>query len=916
MKYLLFLSLLSILVVCRIQGKPLGKEDSGEIEKHRKEHHHPHHDEFDSNEELHHHDHHHSGEEDKDLGPYPIDIDEDRKESVEVDPNTEDVKEDGGEVENVDDEKVEEPEVVIPEESNTEESSDAENAQEPEENSDAETPVEEEVVAPEEANFEENADSESTSNNETILEPNPEENSDAETPVDEEAVAPEENTDSELPVTEDEGQPEVVPEEFQIDPVPVENDTEGEIFIQNLKVAPSSLNTDSMKRETPENPESVEDPKVDDAEDTEEIVPLDESGVNVHVGEEGDDPVEEEQNLEAGKNAEEGATDEDSVEEEEEPKEETEEKLEPVEDSELEIPEDERFPPEMLPEQPKDVIIQKHTSEEDTVPVVAENEESVPEIDIDNKTLENFKSASGGIAFDVPLEDSVEMKEKKDGSNVPDSETEIDEENDDDEDYNEDDDNVEEDEEMVPVVPEIVDPEIISGDESIEKDSPTVEKVEEENLDTAYPSELEDDFNVDHETGLMPSDTDILSEEDGDFEDANYKVLDDMRDELDKALRDSNNYIVTEELLDPVQNTRKFVVQRPSYRAFDQEENNIIKEIKKTIDENPRFKRQMMPDLFSSSESAETVFQKPQDGSLNHEGVIQPLAPIPDFPVPKAFDFGENVEASADPILKAVAEAMENTDNFEEDSSSRENIDLEAELKDFEASKVQEDFGDSDEEDEDNEYEDYEPILIVPEFPRQGKTLGEILGIPESKGPVMIEPESFYGPHFSEEMPSAYYEEYGPYEVPQKIVIETNHKMTVIYDDESESKEVDASDSEGSEEVVHKEVLESGNKDAPEVMDLDSHDAVPEIVEKEESAAQVGSEFEEVSKTFSQNLIMTLSVSPKMLIMLGAILIVVFIFKMFFLWYSPHKVERGIKQAQDGQEVPISVVTVDKKPLP
>ena len=423
---------------------------------------------------------------------------------------------------------------------------------------------------------------------------------------------------------------------------------------------------------------------------------------------------------------------------------------------------------------------------------------------------------------------------------------------------------------------------------------------------------------------------------------------------MDEAERNSADYIVTEELLDPVQDRRKFIIQRPSYRVFDPKENTVIKNIRTTLDETKRAKRHMISDDASSSESSETLFDtRKHDGSLNHEGIIQPLGPFSEFPVPKSFEAEDSSENNQNPLLKAVADAIEKSDTFgesssfeegaesehsvafEEDSSpevianSRKNFNLENELKEFEASKLQESFEESeedfdDEEDDGEDDEEYEPVLIIPELPRNGKKLGEILGIPESKGPIMIEPESFYGPRLMDESDS--YEDYGPYEVPQKVVIETNQKMTVIYDDESGSEEGDDSDSsEPEEKITHEEVLqvESGkppvtmdSEKSENTLDLESQDEAPEVVEKTEHIPPPGSEFEEASKLFSKNLIMTLSVSPKMLIILAGILIIVFIFKMFFMWYSPQRFENGIKEIKETQEGPVSVITVDKTPLP
>ena len=558
MKYFWLLSFLSILVICKVQGRHLDKGDSGEIDKH-----HPDPPIPGSDEDLDHHHHHHHHHEDGDDQTHEDsgsgdkdDEDKDKDASVEVDPEDTDTQEESANAKKL----VEE---VVPEEISDFESSNVEAPLEPfpEDDFNVDKPVEG-AILPDESNSGNSSNSES-SNVEVPPEPLPEEipveevapednsnpeSSNVEQPVEQENL-PSEGSDVESPVepaaeensasetssnTEDQGQPEIPLEdllgELQIESAPVETEDVEDDTIKNMKVVPYSGNTASAKRETPAD---LTISVSDDAE-KEDKVPLDESGVNSHVGEEGGDPAEEEANLEAekqvGQQVEEKPNEKETVEEEDSKDDEKEEedKSSLIKDPEFEIPEDEQFPPEMLPEQPKDVLVKKQTYQDqdnetlvseskDSEPVISENngpvQEVVPEVDIDTKTLENFKSASGGIAFDVPLEDSVEEKEKKDGS---DTLSDITENNND---------GIENDGMIIPIIPEsesdvyeklderlledkflllVADPVILEDQPIQENDTQNVEQLDK-NLDTAYPSELEDDFNVDHRTGLMPA---------------------------------------------------------------------------------------------------------------------------------------------------------------------------------------------------------------------------------------------------------------------------------------------------------------------------------------------------------------------------------------------------------------------------
>ncbi|KAE9549899.1 hypothetical protein FO519_006883 [Halicephalobus sp. NKZ332] len=796
-------------------------------------------------------------------------------------------------------------EAVPPEESNPEETPDSESP------SDAEDPSEQGTQ--EEPLPSENSDSGSTSENQTLSQPevgSPSESLPSETSNSGSSSSiqnpsrPDLISRGELLPSKDQGQPEVLlGEETQINPATVEDPVN-----ENQKDTLLSDDTISMKRQT------LKDPKVDTSKDsgvqkintsktaTSEKAPVDKSGVNAQTEEEGIAADEEKAKILPG--------------------------------AESEIPEDERFPPEMVPEQPKDVLVKKQSSGKGSSATVtsqnkdaetsdSEDEEPVPEVDVDSENLKNLKSAAGGIAFDVPLETSVDGENNKEESDVS---------------------LIEED----PEVPEIVAPDVVlneqQGQKKVSSDSGKVD--EKVNLDAAYPSELEDDFSVNHETGLMPSGTNILSEEDsgnsgefgkyGESEESNYDVLEKLRDEVDEANSEdytakespeetdkvdtnSEEYLLQEELIDPIQDRRKFVVKRPSYRIFDPQENTVVKDIKKTLEKSSRKKRQI---LLDSSEEGFKRQKHIEEHDHNHEAAIQPLGVFPDFPAPKPFDFQENSETKPDPLLKALADAIDKA-TFEEDSATENNSGSE---------EKSEEHSGSGEKSEDKLRKDFENSKV------------------QDKGPVMIEPESFYGqypvdgvplgvnpvdgvlpgPHSFEMIPPAPY--YGPYEIPEKVMVETNQKLTVIYG--SDSEETGDSGSEESEENSSQKDNDSRTPGKENKLDFhhpeisESKDEAPEAagqtvfyhiepgsppMESESSLMKPGNSLEEASKIFSRNLVLTLSVSPRMVVILGALLVVMLLFKAFFMWYSPQKPRNEIKEVK---EMPISIVTVEKKPLP
>ena len=220
-------------------------------------------------------------------------------------------------------------------------------------------------------------------------------------------------------------------------------------------------------------------------------------------------------------------------------------------------------------------------------------------------------------------------------------------------------------------------------------------EVEDKLGQAAYASEIsDDDFSIDHKTGLMPKvdndDADLPHLiQDGKSE-SDYNVLEKIQDDVDAASKKEDNpdYIVVEELKDPILGHRKFTILKPTYREFSPKENHLIKEVKETLDKS-KVKRSIR--RFDRSESAESF-----EDSYSRDTVI---------------DDSEDTG-----VLRTVADAMER----------------ESDRKSKFTNKVG---------------SDQEPLFVpegdgpIPINDKKQYLLSKLLGVPESDGPIMIEPE-------------------------------------------------------------------------------------------------------------------------------------------------------------------------------
>lgn len=644
-----------------------------------------------------------------------------------------------------------------------------------------------------------------------------------------------------------------------------------------------------------------------------------------------------------------------------------------------EIAEDEKFPKEMIPEQPKDIMIKKDTDGLREYEIA----EAAPEVDVDPKMLvpentgglkvDNVKTSEDGVAFDVNFDEKDDTdKESESDSEVESgdnkmetAEAEIEKKSDDSESKNTEDENelkiydnldshLIEDKLILSVIePEIVEtkPEDTEENKAAEEDIKSILNEEPVQRDEAYPSELEDDFNVDHKTGLSLGKSDVTTSEeeydddknseesDGSY-DPDYEVLEKIRDEVDQAtkLKDANTYVMTDELIDPIQGHHEFVIQKPSYRVFVPEENHLIQSIQDTLDN--RVKRdleEVNPDenlhelKFDNFEISPIKMDIPVHESSNDV----PEFKFEDFkPEPPEGDIQElqNPESFHQVLKELIDPTIERISDIMDDP-----------MDDPNASESQKDSND-----------DYQPVL-VPGTSTKGKSLSEILGIPEDKGPIMIEPEynglyrgeyptyeSFgYGPSFFP------YEFFGPVVVPDKVVVETKQKMTVIYDSDVESISEDESEEKKSGDIIIEDsdvkfegpkfgpIIESSKtagettKDEIKVEKLpqlseESVDPAPEIIQKDEpleEAEKAADELEKAAQIFSKNLVLTVSISPIMLLLIAGFVIILFIFKIYFMRTNVKHIlpvtTTSTKKIDDqSSSQPLSMITVEKTPLP
>uniref|UniRef100_A0AC34R7N2 Uncharacterized protein n=1 Tax=Panagrolaimus sp. JU765 TaxID=591449 RepID=A0AC34R7N2_9BILA len=369
--------------------------------------------------------------------------------------------------------------------------------------------------------------------------------------------------------------------------------------------------------------------------------------------------------------------------------------------------------------------------------------------------------------------------------------------------------------------------------------------------------------------------------------------MDDLRDEMDKYEKDKKDksYLMIEEVIDPIEDRKQFTILRPSYRDLTPNENPVIKKIQETLEN--RIKRGILPGL--SPETKEWV-KKWKERFQNNENSQKE-----DFPAPKPLEIGSEDGS----ILKKVADAIE-------DSDSASKTDQKPKMSEvFEVGS-----------------ESGEKPVDLPQDDngmRKGKLDGtksmsqmiaDRLGLPEDKGPIMIEPEGQILPLTLD------YFTYEDAEIPSKVVVETKKKMTIIYDDGAEESNSKQSSEEHetnqllkpSKEASEANILGNSQVQAAKTVKMESHDRLPVPADNPavDPISSGKSDFAEATKQFSKNFVLTLSVSPLMFSIMAGFCLLILIIKAYFLYFPRHK--RATLPPQKS-EPPISVITV-QKPLP
>uniref|UniRef100_A0AC34GY75 Uncharacterized protein n=1 Tax=Panagrolaimus sp. ES5 TaxID=591445 RepID=A0AC34GY75_9BILA len=423
------------------------------------------------------------------------------------------------------------------------------------------------------------------------------------------------------------------------------------------------------------------------------------------------------------------------------------------------------------------------------------------------------------------------------------------------------------------------------GAENLEKDeyAPTDDKIEE------------DKAKID---AINPISPEIKAKDDNK---KSAKVEKDDDEKLGPAAyptskKDQNpDYIVVEELKDPIQGHRKYTILKPTYREFHPKENHLIEEVKKTLDQSKIVKKRSITASFeekreSNSEEKESSFEN----SVSRDTVV-------------AGDSNED-------ILKNVADALEREDNLRR-------------LK-----------------------TDQQP-MFVPEFdpiplkkPSGKPSLNEILGIPESSGPIMIEPEGGIPKGLKQVYSNENeYRSSEEYDAPQKVVIQSKQKITLIYDDSSEESTKDSSSSESSEEkeikksqpwipimdiaVINDQTTKSKQPIVKKIEDNDNdQQPASALSQKDSTSINEGSSHEEeklkqYSNILGNNLVLTLSISPPILIIFGVICLTLLLFKIYWILYSPPQTSiipqhSAATTPNTDYRIPLSIVTGEPKKQP
>uniref|UniRef100_A0A914QAF9 Uncharacterized protein n=1 Tax=Panagrolaimus davidi TaxID=227884 RepID=A0A914QAF9_9BILA len=523
--------------------------------------------------------------------------------------------------------------------------------------------------------------------------------------------------------------------------------------------------------------------------------------------------------------------------------------------------------PEKLPVNPK-------TSDEKDEDKAAEE---LPLVDHEPKKLpEEEKDDASEKSEEDEIEDKVEKNNDDEGANIEKDE------------YAPADGKVEEDKVKIdainPVSPEIK--------EHKEAKKPVKVQKDDDKLGPApYPSEIsDDDFSIDHKTGLMPAVS--SSSNDNDNSDSNipeasenekgddYNVLQKLQDDVDAAAKkdQSPDYIVMEELKDPIQGHRKFTILKPTYRAFHPTDNKLIEKVKATLDKSKIEKRSIKS--AEENESEEESFKS----SFSKDTVI---------------------ESDSNEILKNVADAIER-DGLRKPKK------------------------------------DQQPMFIPDDYPIPLKkiekpTLNEILGIPESAGPIMIEPEGGIPKGLKQVQSDSDESEFNnpDYDAPQKVVIESKQKITLVYDDSSEEATKDSS-SESSEEeqqqwipimdiatIINDQTLQ---KSKPIITKVEDPEQQPPTALPMKHSEAYEEQLKKYSNILGNNLVITLSISPPILIIAGVICLTLLLFKVYWILYSPPLKGSIIPQHSSSSSsaaattpnmdfrTPLSIVTVNDNP--